>query len=388
MNIFSRALLFIGGFEMPEDYSYFKLKHTINNPLRIFFLCGSFFNTNKDEKLDKRIVLKKYIESLNPNYKCLILEENFMFRRSSTKLNYNDIAMKSLKNIEFLTSLMSDKVLIFHESISTAAEIGLFSSDKTISDKMIILAPDVYSVEEDVISGFLNLSYNNRIFPDYNLEIIRYYPGTYSYRISNKTSKFHTYFVNNVIGDNLKSKLDSSLEISDININIEKRSRYNAFKDDISKYYITTGGELNVTFNIKHLISLMISLFSMDEVKRNLREPIYGTKNEIEVKKNVLYKAIKILKKFFTDLIVKGILSTNPNFRFKEVKFEVNCAGITFAQSVSYFIYVMYGINLLDINLSQKKLIITNDLNRISAVYADLIVSPVGGGIAEVLNFE
>lgn len=373
---------------MPKDFSYFKLKKTINNPLRIFFLCGSYFNINDQNRLDKRIVLKEYIESLNPNYKCLILEENFLFRRSTSKLNYNDIDMKSLKTIEVLTSLMSDKVIIFHECISTAAEIGLFSSDKIISDKMIILAPDIYSAEEDVISGFINLSYNNKVLPDYNLEIIRYFPGTYSYEISNNSNKLHTYFVNNILGESLTSKLSSTLEIKESSINIEKQNRYNKFNNDISKYVVSQE-ELNVTLNIKHLVAMLISLFTVDELKRKLREPINIDVNDrIEVKKNVLFKAISILKKSFIEYIERAILSNNPNIRYNKISISVACANISFSQSVSYFIYVMYGINLIDINQSNKKLVITNQLVQISEEYANLIVSPADGGIAEVLNIE
>ncbi|MFJ6413910.1 hypothetical protein ACIQLG_14070 [Terribacillus saccharophilus] len=373
---------------MLKDFSYFNLKHTINNPLRIFFLCGSFFNTKGGNKLDKRIVLKKHIESLNPNYKCLILEENFLFRQSKSKLNYNDINMKSLKDIELLTSLMSDKVMIFHESVSTAAEIGLFSSDKIINDKMIILAPDSYSIEQDVISGFINLSYNNKVLPDYNIEIIRYYPGTYSYEISNNSNKIHTYFVNNVLGENLKSRLNNSLEISEVCINIEKQNKYNLFNNEISKYYVA-GKELNVMLNIKHLVTLLTSLFSADEVKRKLREPISGgVDGSTKIKRKVLFKAISVIKSYFIEYIERAILSNNPTLRFEKIKISLASTNITFSQSVSYFIYVLYGINLIDINTTFKKLTIAVQFEQISEAYVDLIISPTNGGIAEVLNIE
>ncbi|MFS3927309.1 hypothetical protein ACL9SP_01455 [Priestia flexa] len=372
---------------MSEDLSYFKLKETINNPLRIFFLCGSHFNTGDQDRTDKRIVLKEYIESLNPNYKCLILEENFLFRRDTRKLNYNDINMRSLKIIELLTSLMSDKVIIFHECISTAAEIGLFSSDKIISDKMVILAPDIYSAEEDVISGFINLSYNNRVLPDYNLEIIRYYPGTYSYEISDNSNKRHTYFANNVLGENLKSKLSSTLEVNHSCIKIEKQNKYNTFNNDISKYSVSKE-ELNVTLTIEHLVAMLISLFTIEELKRKLREPINNVEDRIKIKKNVLFKAISTLKVTFRKFIERTISSNNQTLRYNKINISVACANITFSQAVSYFIYVMYGINLIDINYSNKKLVITNQLDQISAEYTDLIVSPVDGGIAEVLKIE
>lgn len=371
---------------MEKDLSYFKLKETINNPLRIFFLCGSHFNIKDKSKVDKRIVLKEYIESLNPNNKCLILEENFLFRKTEKKLNYNDIGMKSLKSIEILTSLLSDKVIIFHESLSTAAEIGLFSSDKTISDKMIILAADVYSVEEDVISGFINLSYNNRIFPDYNLKIIRYYPGIFSYEISNSSKKYHNYFVNNALSESLKSSLSSTLEVHQNEINIEKQNKFNKFNLNVSKYSIYQE-ELNLVLNVKHLVALLISLFTVDEIRSEFRVPIIE-QNINKIKKNVLFKAISILKKYFTEYINKAISSENPLLKYEKINISIACENTTFSQAVSYFIYVMYGINLIDVNKTTKKLVISNQLDQISAQYTDLIVSPVLRGIPEVLNFE
>lgn len=377
---------------MSNDHSYFKLKQTINNPIRIFFLCGSFFNHRDKTKIDKRIVLKEYIESLNPNYKCLILEENFLFRRDKSKLNYNDIDMKSLKDIEILTSLMSDEVIIFHESLSTAAEIGLFSSDTMINDKMTILAPDIYSTEEDMISGFIKYSYNNEFFEEYNIKIIRYYPGTYSYEISNNINKIHTYFVDNIIGENLKLKLSDVLENKKTLINIIKENNYNSTIDNISKFKVYKNKDkdniLEIKLNVNEFVTLLISLFTVDEVKRNLRKNANPLKGNSDIKITVLRNAIRILKEYFTKYIERSVLSTHPTLRYDKVKIKINYKDSSFNKAISYFVYVMYGINLIGINQSNRKLTIASQLDKILEEYADLIVSPIKGGIAEVLNIE
>lgn len=377
---------------MSNDHSYFKLRQTINNPLRIFFLCGSFFNLRDKNKIDKRIVLKEYIESLNPKYKCLILEENFLFRKDESKLNYNDINMRSLKDIEVLTSLMSDEVIIFHESLSTAAEIGLFSSDKIINDKMTILAPDIYSTEEDVISGFIKLSYDNEFFKDYNIKIIRYHPGTYSYEISNNINKIHTFFVDNIIGENLEIKLSSILDNEECSINISKENKHNSTNSSLSKFKVYKNKHkkniLEVKLNVNQFVALLISLFTVDEVKRNLRKPANPVNDKSDVKITILRNAIRILKKYFTEYIERAIFSTHPTLRYDEVTIEINYKDSSFNKAISYFVYVMYGINLIGINPSSRKLTIASQLDQILEEYADLIVSPIKGGIAEVLNIE
>ncbi|HDR4727486.1 hypothetical protein J0835_01530 [Bacillus cereus group sp. Sample62] len=371
---------------MDKNLSYFKLKETIDNPLRIFFLCGSFFDDFNQEKLDKRIVLKKYIESMNSSYKCLILEEHFMFRNFKDKLNYNDINMRSLKSIEVLTSFMSDRVIVFHESISTAAEIGLFSSDKTVSEKLIILAPDTYSTEEDVITGFMKLAYNNGFFPEYNLEIIRYYPGRYFYEVSSDFIKPHTYFVDNALGADLQSRLINTLSMGKKELVIEKSNIFNMNNNKISKYRIT-GKQIEVVLNLEHLVILLTSLFTVDDIRVALRTPISNSNGgRMEKRKRVLFKVISVLKQKLFEFIHRSVISEEPSLKSEKISIEVLYKDINISSAVSYFIYVMYGIKMIDINSANTKLIITNEFNSILTRYEGLIVAPTDGGLAEVLN--
>lgn len=369
-----------------ENLSYFKLKENLDNPLRVFFLCGSFFNEREKEKLDKRIIIRKYIESINPNYKCLILEENFMFSSSGNKLNYYDIDMKSLKSIEVLTSLMSDKVIVLHESISTATEIGLFSSEKLISEKMIVLTPEIFSSEEDLISGFMKLAYNNKHFSDNNLEIIRYFPGKYLFEISSEIIKPHFYFVNNVLGENLKSIINKSLDMGAKTINIEQSNKFNINNGEISKYSQIEEGIL-VTLTLEHLVILLTSLFTVDYIKTELRKPISNFDGDrLAKRKRVLHKTISILKKNFLEFIGRSILSENPLKSYEEVKVSVAYTDINLSQAISYFVYVMFGIGMVNINSENKKLIITNEFESTLTDYNKLIVEPNEGKLREVLH--
>ncbi|MFC0238803.1 hypothetical protein [Fictibacillus phosphorivorans] len=367
-----------------ENLSYFKLNKTLDNPLRIFFLCGSYFNPGEQDKVDKRIILKKYIESINSNFKCLILEENFMFSSRNNKLNYNDIQLKSLKSIELITSLMSDKVIILHESISTAAEIGLFSSEKIINDKLTVLAPDIFSSEEDLISGFMKLAYANKFYSANNLNIIRYFPGQFFYEISSELIKPHFYFVNNVLGGNLQNKINNLIDFKCNTIKIIKQNYLNANNNRVSKYTVDNKN-INVTLTLDNLVTLLISLFTVDIIKSDLRSPITKLEGDnITKRRRVFHKTIDILKKNFISFMARSIESEVP-LKSEEINVSTNYSDINISQAIGYFVYVMYAIGMINIGSQNTKLTISNEFDSVLTEYSDLIVTP-SGGLTEVLN--
>ena len=104
-----------------ENYSY-------DDPLNIVFLCGSHYS--KKSKHDKRNILKEHIDGSTSNLHAIILEENFQFASTSKQyLSYDDIYLSGLAQIEQLASLYASKIIIIHETISTAAELGMFAID-------------------------------------------------------------------------------------------------------------------------------------------------------------------------------------------------------------------------------------------------------------------
>ncbi|MFH5185408.1 hypothetical protein ACHHV8_23685 [Paenibacillus sp. TAB 01] len=370
------------------DHIHFNLNTNVNNPLRIIFLCGSFFvfdGKEKDGRKDKRVVLRKYIEDLSPNFKCVILEDKFLFSNDTEKLNYNDIDFKSLKIIEVLTSIMSDKVMVFHESFSTAAEIGLFSGNTNITNKMVILAPDLYSIEEDVISGFLKLSYNNDYFKDFNIEILRYYPGVYNYDISENFRKYHTYFVGNEIGESLDKSLREQLKFeTELRVKLSRRTNYTK-----KNYYSLLENNLNIVMETNNLIAYLMSLFTVKSVKsemRTKRDDIDSITDSVVIRRKILFKVSAILKEYFNDYIVKSIRADNPSLEFEKYDIILSGHEVTLSKTIDYFVYIIFGIGLIKIN--EKKIVITTEMEAISANYSNLIVKNASGILSEVLDFE
>ena len=179
----------------------------------IVFLCGSHFNIL--EPNDKRTILKTFInERYGTNVKVIILEENFLLEKSKKeKLGYDSIFLKSLAKIEKMIALYSDKVIVIHESISTAAELGMFSIDPTVARKTCMIVPDINSQEEDKVSFFLKNAFRN--LPDnvHSIKEIRFYPDTKRHNKSPNRTEYYTYFHNNEIGKTLESQITSFLEL-------------------------------------------------------------------------------------------------------------------------------------------------------------------------------
>ena len=165
----------------------FREKMRIDNPISVVFLCGSSFSESNER--DKRRILQEYIKCKVPNCFPIILEQNFRFRKPTTKyLAYDDIFLKGLAQIEQLTSLYADKILIIHESNSTAAELGAFAINETLAKKICVLAPDAYAVEDDKISNFIFLSFVSNDAAECKVKLM-FGSGETNHQVSGVTSQ-------------------------------------------------------------------------------------------------------------------------------------------------------------------------------------------------------
>ncbi|RKV95227.1 MAG: hypothetical protein D8H99_25830 [Streptococcus sp.] len=185
----------------------FKNKEEKNELYKFIFLCGSKYV--KSDRSDKRNVLKKYLENNNSSYKIIILEENFSFSKSKKYLNYGDIYMRNLYDVEFLVSLLSDVIFIFHESISTGAEAGLFLGEASNREKTCLILPNIEAVEENKLGNFLRLSFFEGENP---VKRIVYYPSVKNNITSANLRNLHTSFVNDSVGEVLGDNIDDFIK--------------------------------------------------------------------------------------------------------------------------------------------------------------------------------
>lgn len=369
---------------------------TVSNPLRVFFLCGSvfikdpidvFLDGQEYKVEDKRLVIQNFIENnySDTNYRSIILEDKFLFSNSSPRhLNYNDINLKSLKSIELLTSLYSDSIFVIHESFSTAAEIGMFATAENVGDKLLVLTPNRYSVEEDFFSGFMKLAYDNRYYLDHNIKKIYYNPGIYSYHISENVKKLHTFFIDNEIKGNLKEELLKNLEVfkESKNITFEKKVRFN----NKNYYHIIDSNKINVVLQAADLMAYLISFFTLISYKREFVKIVNMSELRVDNKSN----RRKRLFKEATDLTLKYLKETFyytlkldiPNIETefceledleKKISFSVNGQPVSLRDCISYYLYIMYALSYIYISKDNTKFTIANEFSVVYKQYANLI---------------
>lgn len=338
---------------------------------------------------DKRKVIQNFLEnsSEGKNFRSIILEENFMFSDKSRRhLNYNHINLKSLKSIELLTSLYSDFILILHESLSTAAEIGMFSTSEAINKKLLVISPDSFTVDEEFFSGFMRLAYQNPYFKTHNIKLLKYTPGVYRFWINNEISKLHTFFVDNTIGHTLSKELKTYLSsLSSIEINFGKKTGLHTRPKNY--YRLTNSKKLEVIMDSNNLFGYLISLFNItkfrdefisrinvQDIKRdsqaNRRKKLFKVKTELVLQyfKKAIYYTIKTelpnMEKDFGDV------DTLDNF----IDFQTENSVASFTECVSYFLYILYALSYIDIKDNDTRFSISVNFKAIFDEYFPLIV--------------
>jgi hypothetical protein len=315
--------------------SYIFRDGEVNKGYQSIFLCGVKYKSNSN---DKRYRLKEKLVSMDGKNKPIILEENFTFASKSNRfLSYDDIFMKNLKDIENLTALFSDKVIIIHESISTAAELGMFAMNELIAKKICILIPDEYAVEENKITSFLQLAFfrtNN------NIEIIKFYPEVDVWKISENKMDFRTKFFNNEIIGNLEKRLETFLKKDCeefININFKKVKYKNHIKNDSTVIsYFLDEDRVDISVSVDVIRAHIISFFNLESFKREMR--IIKTLSEHITYIEQLYK--KILMNTIEEL--EGRYLGRVSIGCKECQLE-------FRQIIAYTLYLLQAMEMVQI---------------------------------------
>ena len=342
-----------------KDYIFSETN--INKGYNTIFLCGVKYSRNDE---DKRNILKAHLESLDEKNKVIILEENFTFGKSSGNyLSYDDIFMKNLKDVETLTAIFSDKVIIIHESISTAAEFGMFATNELIKGKLCLLIPDEYSVEENKITAFLKLAFLNE---DNNIKRIVFYPSVEQWKVSQFKSDFRTKFQNNNIGTHLSKQLSDYLtEDKDESISVNfKKSRFRKYQFDKKTIsYFKEDGKLKVGISTEIIKSHIISFFNITDFKAELR------------KWKKLSEHITYVERLFKNTLLCTI-SEKEGEDFKNIIVECKDSGLEFRKIISYVIYLLQAMKMINLFVDdhdRRKIGINKDFGKIYKPYNSLL---------------
>lgn len=319
----------------------FKDKNNHLPCFNIVFLCGSKF-VPKSAK-DKRVILKEFLISSDIQCQTVILEENFTFAKNKHGyLAYDDIFLSNLSKVECLAALYADKIIVIHETISTAAEIGMFASNPALTSKICILFPDDISIEEKKISSFINLAFFNNNDPRKGQPTkIKYYPDVEINRSSINKSDYHTYFHENTIGNHLGDKIlkfvNNSSKLERIEFKKAFYGKTNLNKNFVGYFVSKKDKRIDAFIHTEALKIQLLSMFTVDVFRTDFRKAKLISEHVTYIEDN--YK--KILLNSIGN--IEGIDS-------KDFSLSIHLVGTNeckLRQSIGFFLYMLQAIDFI-----------------------------------------
>lgn len=318
----------------------FKEKYEYRDPINVIFLCGS--NYGYEDNTDKRNILKAYIAKRMPDCQPIILEENFWFKKTNRQyFSYDDIFLKNLAQIEQLASLFAWKIIIIHESISTAAEIGAFAINPSIAKKICLLVPDSIAIEEKKLSSFIRLAFFANGSRKTNIQKkITYYPDIEIVRKSPNKSEYYTYFHNNEIGEHLSHNINSFLNKSNSksNLLIKKAPFGQLGNNEKEVSYIVNHNTKEIKVSVpSHVFKAqLVSLFFDETFRRSVRQ----------MKK--INEHISYIEKYYKEIMYSTIkVLSGEQVEGYEIKCKLQQTMCNIRQAIGYLIYMLQAAKFI-----------------------------------------
>lgn len=315
---------------------------SLKDDLKIIFLCGVVFDSKSDK--DKRRVLKRHLDKVS-EHRTIILEEYF-----SNPRVYGDIDLSNLHDVETLVACFANATVIIHESISTAAELGMLASNKSTASKLLIIHPDSNSIEENKISKFIELAYyrgQNSVLS--KQQAIAFNPVIQKKYESNDRYVYHTTFPSNlVIESRARNSIDDFIKSTDTQplkkllFRKAPYSRPTPHRPEIIDYF-EKKGVLHLYISPMSLRGFLFSLLSID----NIRE-------EIE-KANSVSTIMSLLETKLDELLLS---TSSLYFGIRTDKIKVNLKGVELStfqdtstrnlrKAIGLFVYLLKAMGYL-----------------------------------------
>lgn len=302
-------------------------------PIRVLFLCGAKF---RNEDSDKRIILKKYFER-DPFNRVILLEKYFDFTLRHSKnrdlLSYYDAELFNLHSIESFAALVATNIIVIHETLSTAGEIGVFGSNDELRDRIITLVPEKYFVEEEKLSNFLRLAFWNPEDILINKRVIRFYPSIRRTMVSETHSFYDTFFPENKLPQALIQEIEEQLNKTPCTAVQLLGKKTNSIDDKKT---------LSISLSYASIKNYLLAILSVPEHRNDLRKftKLYQIHNFLEQKffsaiRNAYYNEYGIMPKN-----VHIHIDRQPNYSFSNV--------------LNFMIYFWHACNIMTIKCEKN----------------------------------
>lgn len=328
---------------------YFDPYYISDELFNIIFLCGCKFSSDKN---DKRRVLKKYLEKKH-SLNVIILEEHFNFEyrdRDPNTLYYDDIFFKDLSQIETMAALFANKVYIIHESISTAAELGLFAGNSLLFPKIELIVPNI---PDKPMTTFIRWAFFRN--PEHKLEeIIKFTPNIeedtkYDQEYDSVRylkAYYKTYFKKDELNVESKNNLNTNIDKS---INLIQKSKYSGFRK--TKYKLSNDSSI-IEYEIKdNKIKVHIGI---DALKIQLLSLLYDkdVKAALQAAKSIS-KHVSFIEKYYKTLMQNTITTLEAEeYKDSDIEFYIkgNENNVKLRAAIGLFLYFLQALGLISIN--------------------------------------
>lgn len=314
---------------------YIFKREEVVDEYKYIFLCGTQYS-HKDAN-DKRNVLREFLKQENRSYKPIILEDNFIFSKNSTRfLTYDDIHMSNLYQVEMVMNYLADNNIIIHESISTGAETGLFLSESNAIRKTCLLIPDEMAVEERKIGAFITLAF---LQGTAMLDVITFYPRVEKKVISDNVRYWHTYFYENKIGQNLKSRIINFLNRENRKFKIEF-TRNKTRVDEGLVYYRIKKKTAEVIILPRTLLLCIASVFNIDELEKRI----------FCAEKRTLNEYIEDIRDFLLQVFINSIEEeTGADINKCSINAKMNVNRVYISEIIGMCLYLFQAAEFIQI---------------------------------------
>ena len=314
---------------------YIFKEQEIINEYQYIFLCGSQYKGNN--KNDKRNVLREFLKMQNINYRPIILEDNFIFKKNETRfLLYDDVYMKDLYQVEMLMNYLSDKNIIIHESISTGAETGLFLSEQQSLSKTCLLFPDEYAIEENKLGQFIRLAF---LREPKIVKVIKFYPKVVKNILSNDVMHWHTYFWENRIGASVGNEIVKFLEKKNLSYKI-KFVKCKKQVDEGFIHYRNKNDILEITLLPRVLINCVAAIFNIEEVSKTI---FSGKPKELK-------EYINYIKCYLSNVFIQTVEEiTGDSFKSCSIHVKMNIKDVYISGVIGMILYLFQAAGFISI---------------------------------------